>query len=211
MSKAAYVGIDGLGRKVKKMYVGIDGVAHKVKKGYIGVDGVARQFYSAGTIVTHPTTALTANSSNGYVASASSENSSSYQAWRAFNMSYNNRYAWVSKARTTDSAPYIQLKLPSAMIISSVSIANRTWDSYVNGIIAATILGSTNGSSWTTICTISDRSGSTSGLLTEHECTDTDTAYQYVRIKPTNWTNYSAGSGNSYVAIGEIYIHCLED
>lgn len=209
MSKAAYVGIDGLARKVKKMYVGVDGVARKVKKGYIGVDGIARQFFSAGTLVVYPTVALTANSSNGYTAAASSENSNSYAAWRAFNKSYGDRYGWVSKTRSTDSSPYIQIKLPSAQRIAKISIANRTF-SIVNGVIAATVTGSNNGSNWTTICSITGRNGSTSGLLTEHECTDTGTAYQYVRVKPTNWYNYNNSStSDRYVAIGEIYITCL--
>lgn len=48
MAKAAYIGVDGVSRKVKKMYVGVDGVARKVKKGYIGVNGVARLFFSSG-------------------------------------------------------------------------------------------------------------------------------------------------------------------
>lgn len=210
MSKSAYVGIEGLARKVKKIFVGVDGVARKVKKGYVGLNGVAKQFFSSGTLVTHPTVALTADSSNGYVASASSTNSSSYAAYKAFNKGYGDRYGWVSKARSTDSSPYIQLKLPSAQKIVGINIANRTF-SYVNGIIDATILGSTNGSSWVTICEISGRAGGTTGLLTEHECIDTGEMYQYVRIKPTNWNNRTADSGNSYVSIGEIYIICLEE
>lgn len=209
MSKATYVGIDGIAHKVKKMYVGIDGVARKIKKGYIGVDGVARQFFSSGELVVYPTVAMTANSSNGYVASCSTCNSSSYDAWRAFNKDYSNQYGWVSKASTTDGSPWLQLKMPSALKITKFSIANRTFSNYVNGITAATIQGSTDGSSWTTICTISGRNGSTSGLLTEHECTDTETAYQYVRIKPTSWPNKGVSGGNSYVAIGEVYITCL--
>lgn len=46
MAKSAYIGVEGISRKVKKMYVGIDGVARKIKKAYIGIDGVARLFYS---------------------------------------------------------------------------------------------------------------------------------------------------------------------
>ncbi len=212
MSKTAYVGIEGLARKVKKMYVGVEGVARKIKKGYIGVNGVAKEFFgSSGTLVVHPTVALNANSSNGYVVSASTENSNSYAAWRAFNKSYGDRYGWVSKTRSTDGSPYIQIKLPSAQKITKISLANRTF-SIVNGVIAATVMGSTDGSSWTTICSISGRNGATSGLLTEHECTDTGVAYQYVRIKPTNWTNYNnSTTSDRYVSIGEIYIECLEE
>lgn len=47
MTKALYVGINGLAQKVKKMYVGVDDVARKVKKAYVGVNGVARLFFSA--------------------------------------------------------------------------------------------------------------------------------------------------------------------
>lgn len=49
MSKNAYIGVDGVARKVKKMYIGVDGVARKVKKAYIGVAGVARLFFSSGS------------------------------------------------------------------------------------------------------------------------------------------------------------------
>lgn len=45
MARGAYVGINNVARKVRKMYVGVGGVARKVKKGYIGIGGVARLFY----------------------------------------------------------------------------------------------------------------------------------------------------------------------
>ena len=47
MSKGAYVGVNGVARKVKKIYTGIDNVARKVKKGYVGIGGVARPFFRA--------------------------------------------------------------------------------------------------------------------------------------------------------------------
>lgn len=52
MTKAMYIGVDGVARKVKAIYVGVDGVARKVKSGYVGVDGVARQFYTSAVTVT---------------------------------------------------------------------------------------------------------------------------------------------------------------
>ena len=48
MAKKAYIGVDGVARKVKKMYLGAGGKARKVKKGYIGVSGVARPFFTGG-------------------------------------------------------------------------------------------------------------------------------------------------------------------
>ena len=46
MSKKAYIGIDGIARKINKMYIGVDGVARRIKKAYIGIGGVARPYWS---------------------------------------------------------------------------------------------------------------------------------------------------------------------
>ena len=46
MSKKAYIGVDGVARKVKKGYIGIDEVARKIKKAYVGIGGVARPCWS---------------------------------------------------------------------------------------------------------------------------------------------------------------------
>lgn len=211
MSKGKYHVIDGVTRKVKKRYLVLDGVTRKIKKSYRVVDGVTRLTYSSGTYVVHPTVALTANSSKGYVTTASSFYGTSYEAWRAFNKDYTSVYSWVSKAYSTDPSPYIKLYIPSPVSIAKVSIANRRHSGFVNGIIDATIEGSTDGSTWTTICTISGRDGKTSSLLTEHDCIDTGSLYQYVKINPTHWSNRGASGSNTYnyVAIGEIYITCL--
>ena len=45
MNKNAYVGVDGVARRVSTIYVGVDGVARHVIAGYVGVNGIARQFY----------------------------------------------------------------------------------------------------------------------------------------------------------------------
>lgn len=50
MAKSAYVGVDGIARKVKKMYVGVDSKARKVKKGYVGMGGVARIWFSSDLV-----------------------------------------------------------------------------------------------------------------------------------------------------------------
>lgn len=43
MAKKAYIGVDGVARKIKKGCIGVDGVARTIKYGCIGVNGVARQ------------------------------------------------------------------------------------------------------------------------------------------------------------------------
>lgn len=48
MSRATYIGVDGVARKVRKMYIGVDGVARKVKKAYIGAPNFILRGLPAG-------------------------------------------------------------------------------------------------------------------------------------------------------------------
>ena len=50
MAKGAYIGVDGIARKIKKGYVGVDGVARRIKKAYIGIGGIARPCWSSGEL-----------------------------------------------------------------------------------------------------------------------------------------------------------------
>ena len=58
MAKAAYVGIGGTAKKVKKIYVGVGGVAKKVKKAYIGVGGVAKLWFNSSPVLTKSTASI---------------------------------------------------------------------------------------------------------------------------------------------------------
>lgn len=149
--------------------------------------------------VTRPTSAMTSNSSAKCVASSSSQNSSTYAAWRAFNKVTDSSTSWVSS--TSDKNPWIQLKMDISLKDIVVTIVNRTSGSaYVGGLINGSILGSDDGSTWTTICSISGRDGGTSGASTTHICNNSEDSYQYVRIAFTKW------SGTSFACVGEIYI-----
>ena len=65
MSKGAFVGVDGIARKIKSGYVGVDNVARKIKKAYVGVGGVARPCWSGGELTYYGTaTGLTPYNSN---------------------------------------------------------------------------------------------------------------------------------------------------
>ncbi len=148
--------------------------------------------------IIRPAAAMTSASSQGCVASASSENSTSYAAWKAFNKSNSDAYGWASKQ--VDSNKWIQLKMDVALTNITVTIANRAGSSsIVNGIVSGTIQGSNDGSTWVNLCTISGRDGATVGKASIHECSN-ETAYSYIRIKSASSTN------NSYVAVGEITI-----
>ena len=150
------------------------------------------------TEVIRPAAAMTSANSQNCVVTASSENSSSYAAWKAFDKANSNQYGWASKQ--ADSDKWIQIRMDVALKNITVTITNRnSAASIVNGIISGSIQGSTDGSTWTTIATISGRDGATAGASTTHECGN-ETAYSYVRIKSASSAN------NSYVAVGEIII-----
>nr|DAN38368.1 MAG TPA: Kelch repeat [Caudoviricetes sp.] len=55
MTKKAYIGVNGIARKIKKGYVGIDNLSRKIKKAYIGVGGIARPFWSGGKLTYYGT------------------------------------------------------------------------------------------------------------------------------------------------------------
>lgn len=197
MSKAAYIGVDGVARKAKRIYVGVDGVARKVKKGYVGVNGVARLFYSSGSgiFVTRPAAAMTSNNSQGCVVSTSSEYSNNvYGAWRAFDKKNEDQYGWAAK--TGVSAAWIQIKMDIALENITVTIANRVF-AYTNGPETGIIQGSNDGEIWVDLCSFEGRDGETSAHSTTHECNNS-TPYQYVRI--------DASRTKDLLAIGEITI-----
>lgn len=217
MGKGAFINLNGTAKKIKSIYFGINGIARKIKKVYVGVNGVAKQVFSSGKLVVHPTTAMTSESSNGYIATCSEHNSSTYAAWHAFDKDI--KKGWASKNYSTNNSPYIQLQLPKALNILKITIVNREHSSYVNGIINANIYGSNVGltadnsldtDDFTRIKEISGRNGEESGYSSEHDCSSTNVKFQYIIINPTKWTNYNSNA-NSYVAIGEIYITCLEE
>ena len=66
MAKGAYIGVNGVARKIKKGYIGVDGIARKIKKAYIGDEnGIARLFYQDGIDIS-AATATPADVLKGY-------------------------------------------------------------------------------------------------------------------------------------------------
>ena len=57
MAKGAYIGVNGVAKKIKGGYVGVGGVAKKIKKAYIGVGGIARPCWGGGGELTYYGTA----------------------------------------------------------------------------------------------------------------------------------------------------------
>lgn len=155
-----------------------------------GVDNLA--------YITYPAAAMTSNSSQGCVASASSYYSSDQAVYYAFN----NKQSPAWAAKTSDSAPWIQLQMPRALKKITVKVYRWNYsNNYKGDPVSGTVMGSTDGSTWTQIGTYSGWSAyDDSGMLGEIVC-DNSEAYSYVRLNISSFT-----SGKSYVSIGYITI-----
>jgi len=157
----------------------------------------------------HPNIALTADSSNGYVASASStQNSSAFQAFKAFDLqtldydgsahnfwhstntgnNYNSSSGvYLGSTSTTVSGvavlgEWIQLQLPQSIVLSSFIITPRRDDVYDSRAPTDFVIaGSNNGSTWTQVYSTS---GITWGseLPRDFAVSGTPSSYSYYRL-----------------------------
>jgi len=127
------------------------------------------KFWSYATAASHPTVTMTSASSGGYVASASSSLGSS-PAYHAFNNvigaeswsdqnwlyigsptgTYTGSFSTTYNGSTTVDGEWIQLQVPTSIIIHSIKIAPENFRS-LHCPTEGKILGSTNGSTWTLI------------------------------------------------------------
>ena len=157
----------------------------------------------AGSVKTdticYPQTGMNHNRSRNCIASASTEYSSAYQAYLAFNYSIaTGTKPW--SASTSDTAPYIQLTMPEPLYNIQVMILNRYDSTKSDGAAAGIIYGSDNdGTSLTQIGSFSGRAIKAKAGSTV-VCNNTSTAYSTVRIKVTD------SNGVKDFCIGEIYI-----
>lgn len=152
------------------------------------------------TSYSYPTAAMTSNSSQSCVASASTQYSSSYAAWYAFNKN-TTKAAWATKA--SDTAPWIQLKMPQALCDLTFTITNRgDRDNHINGPLTGIFYGSNDGSSWTQIGAFTRTDGTTKGGGTSTHACSHRTAYQYARVAISTWED----DGSSMCCIGELEI-----
>ena len=145
--------------------------------------------------VTYPPAAMTANSSQGCVAGASTVNSdsSTFSPWKAFD--YEQEAGWCHKP--SDESPWIQLQMPRAL--KNIRVQVYSYDANLSAKgnpTSGTLMGSNDGSAWVQIGAFSGWDGSASGKLGEIVCENTE-AYRYVRLNITGYT-----SGKYYAAIG---------
>jgi len=170
---------------------------------YIAVGGV------------YPLVAMTSNSSGPHVASASSENPSDWQAWKAFNKvvgsegwhtvdaynssdgSYSGSTSTTYDGSSTVNGEWIQLQFTTGIAINKIEIAPRT--NYLKRCAGdGVVLGSNDGSTWTSIHSFSGQTY-TNGTYNSITFT-TSPVYTYFRLVVTKL----AGTGNTTLNISEI-------
>lgn len=173
MSKAAYMGVGGTARKVKKMYIGVNGVARKVKKAYIGVGGVARLFYSSGSdfssstfnsqvAITEHNSYTTGVNANGVIVLAGYHNSSAaggiqdgeFYLGAEVIRSTDNGYTWTRITTPPIEASgskhsYYGFNLKIISVGQNIIIIPASVGWYNNGLIGTRYAYSSNaGASW---------------------------------------------------------------
>ena len=172
---------------------------------------------TGSTAGVYPLSAMDANSSGVHVASASSESPSDWKAWKAFNQTigdegwhttsvynsgtgnYSGSTSTTYDGSSTVSGEWIQLQFTvgSGIAINKIEIAPRT--GYLNRCAGdGRILGSTDGSTWTSISTFSGKTYST-GSYTSITFT-LSSVYTYFRLVVTKLS----GTGADTLNIGEI-------
>ena len=151
--------------------------------------------------LSYPISAMTSNSSQDCIATASSVYSSSYPIWRAFDKSITT-VPWASSNSETNA--WIQLQIPEILYDITIKITNRNdRANNIRGPIAGTILGSNDGLNFTQIGSFSDRDGSTRAASSTIACDNSTIGYSYIKIAMSDW--YPSGN-HTYCAIGEIEI-----
>ena len=170
---------------------------------------------------TYPPSAMISNSSGGYGSSASSTNySPTFEVFKAFNQTisdegwhgtagqyssttrnYTGSFSTTYDGSSTVSGEWIQLQFPSSTSIAEIEIAPRSGsNNYLNRCASdGIILGSTNGSTWTSIATFSGKTYTTGNYTSITFAASS--SYTYFRVVITK---LSGSSGETVINISEL-------
>ncbi|MFJ5511084.1 discoidin domain-containing protein [Pectobacterium jejuense] len=138
------------------------------------------------------------NSSVGYTVDASSEYSTQYAAWTAFNGTL-NRY-WASKTVPTVANPHwLRITMAAPVLIDTYRITNENLNPGPLSPKSWMFQGSNDGTAWNTLHTVSNDTRDGRGAVREYTFTN-DTPYSSFRILIT------AQNAGPHVQIGELEI-----
>ncbi|GKW07362.1 hypothetical protein PEC301889_18450 [Pectobacterium carotovorum subsp. carotovorum] len=143
--------------------------------------------------------AMTANNSSvGYMVDASSEYSTQYAAWTAFNGTL-NRY-WASKTVPTVANPHwLRITMAAPVLIDTYRITNENLNPGPLSPKSWMFQGSNDGTTWDTLHTVSNDTRDGRGAVREYTFTN-NTPYSSFRILIT------AQNAGPHVQIGELEI-----
>jgi hypothetical protein len=181
---------------------------------------VVMEYRRSKKLIKYPRVAMTSASSGGYTASASSEASATYPAFKAFDNSINfHTDSWEQSGSsftastgnltspgtepTTNgiAGPWIQIELPHTILLSSWSFRSLKHPSLTNvgrdrSPYDGYLFGSTDGSTWSIIENWTDRTTWEDGKALTFNVS-TNTYYKYFRLV---WTRTRPGGSYSHLA-----------
>ncbi|WP_339303210.1 hypothetical protein [Paenibacillus sp. FSL R5-0519] len=136
---------------------------------------------------------MTSNITPSGIASASSINSTSFDAYQAFNGIQDERYGWASLTPVS----WLQYQFPTKKIIYKYSLAMRTNGSYYatgEPPKSWTFEGSNDGINWSVLDTQINNATLVRGSIEEYRINNSD-VYTYYRV------NVSANQGNETITV----------
>ena len=140
---------------------------------------------------------MTSNTTPSGVASVSSVWNNNYSAWKAFNnVTSSSINAWLSYKRSASGVAWIQYMFPSAMTLKAVKwIPSDAWGLSLNTLTKIEILGSNDGTNFTSLKTINSPVIS---YINIYSLSSNTTKYKYYRLQLTGYTNNASVSGVEY-------------
>ena len=178
----------------------IDGRIYLTNTSNYAIDRIIihlRYTKSTDTATRYVLPCLTADSSQGCVASASTVINANFPAWQAFNANADTH--WASSA--SDTNRWIQIQMPHRLKDMVVMLTNNSYAT--DSVVSGKFLGSNDGSSWAEIGSFSGRP-TTVFICTKHVLHNT-TGYSYLRIAVTEQASATNASGIADIRIeGEI-------
>lgn len=149
--------------------------------------------YSGSLAVQRPAAGMTANSSQGCVASASGIIGTGYEAWRGFD--YKETDAWVSSKNS--NTMWLQLSMDVALTDITVSVYARQTQYPTSPVAGEVLARNSDSDSWTKIGSFSGWNGKQNGGLCGTIACGNEAAYKQVRLNITeraaNTTSVAVG------------------
>lgn len=166
-----------------------------MNRSFINYEGLykkyAPQTYIESTVNAIPV--MTSNTTPSGVASASSVNSSGFDAFQAFNGIQDERYGWASNSPIS----WLQYQFPQKKIIYKYSLSMRTNSTYYAAGEPPktwTFEGSNDGVNWTILDTQTNNTTLARGVIEEYRISNSK-AFTYYRV------NISANQGNATITV----------